>query len=91
MTKQYLSVITITTTVISSSPLLIYPQDAIELYGDMNDWERAIGTGAFTIEEYVEGSYLYYERNPDYWQTNPIGPGEGDQLPYLDSIRANTT
>jgi peptide/nickel transport system substrate-binding protein len=65
----------------------IYPRDVIETYGDMNDWERAIGTGAFTIEEYVAGSYLYYEKNPLYWQTNPIGPGEGDQLPYLDGIR----
>lgn len=25
-------------------------------------------------------------RNPNYWQTNPIGPGKGDQLPYLDGI-----
>jgi peptide/nickel transport system substrate-binding protein len=65
----------------------IYPQDAIELYGDMNDWENVIGTGAFTLEQYVPGSYLYYERNPLYWQTNPVGPGQGDQLPYLDSVR----
>jgi peptide/nickel transport system substrate-binding protein len=68
--------------------MYIYPQDVIELYGDMNDWERAIGTGAFTLEEYVEGSYLYYERNPIYWQTNPVGPGQGNQLPYLDSVRS---
>jgi ABC-type transport system substrate-binding protein len=67
--------------------MYIYPQDVIELYGDMNDWERAIGTGAFTLEEYVEGGHLYYERNPDYWQTNPVGPGQGDPLPYLDSVR----
>jgi len=67
--------------------MYIYPQDVIELYGDMNDWQTAIGTGAFTLEEYLEGSYLYYERNPDYWGTNPVGPGEDDQLPYLDSVR----
>ena len=65
----------------------IIPQDAIELYGDMNDWERIIGTGAFIMTEYMPGSYIQYERNPDYWQTNPVGPGQGDQLPYLDSIR----
>jgi peptide/nickel transport system substrate-binding protein len=64
--------------------MYIYPKDVIELYGDMNDWERAIGTGAFTIEEYVPASYVYYQRNPDWWMTNPIGPGEGDQLPYID-------
>jgi len=64
--------------------MYIYPQDAIELYGDMNDWQRAIGTAAFTLEEYVVGSSMYYERNPDWWETNPVGPGEGDQLPYVD-------
>jgi len=65
----------------------ILPQDAIELYGDLNDWERAIGTGAFTLEEYLPGSYIQYEKNPNYWGTNPVGPGQGDQLPYLDSVK----
>jgi peptide/nickel transport system substrate-binding protein len=64
--------------------MYIYPQDAVELYGDMNDWENTTGTGAFTLEEYLPGSSMYYERNPDWWMTNPIGPGEGDQLPYID-------
>jgi ABC-type transport system substrate-binding protein len=67
--------------------MYIYPQDVIETYGNMNDWERAIGTGAFTLKNYVPGSYLYYESNPVYWGTNPVGPGEGNQLPYLDSVR----
>jgi len=67
--------------------MYIYPRDVIEFYGDMNGWERAIGTGAFTLEEYVEGDYLYYEKNPNYWETNPVGPGEGDPLPYLGSVR----
>jgi len=67
--------------------MFIYPKDAIELYGDMNDWESAIGTGAFTLEEYVPASYLLYERNPIYWDTNPVGPGAGDPLPYLESVK----
>jgi peptide/nickel transport system substrate-binding protein len=62
----------------------IYPQDAVELYGNLNDWERVIGNGPFMLEEYVEGSRLHYVRNDDYWETNPVGPGEGEQLPYLD-------
>jgi peptide/nickel transport system substrate-binding protein len=68
--------------------MYIYPKDVIELYGDMNDWERAIGTGAFTLKEYVPGSSMYYQRNPDWWMINPIGPGEGDQLPYIDGYTA---
>ncbi|MGA8849907.1 MAG: ABC transporter substrate-binding protein [Dehalococcoidia bacterium] len=67
--------------------VFIYPKDVIEMYGDMAAWDRAIGTGAFTIKEYVPSSYLDWQRNPTYWQTNPIGPGQGDQLPYLSSVK----
>jgi peptide/nickel transport system substrate-binding protein len=26
-------------------------------------------------------------RNPKYWGTDPVGPGKGNQLPYLDEVR----
>lgn len=64
----------------------IYPKDAVEFYGDMNDWENSIGTGPFILTDYVLGDSLTYVRNDNYWRTNPVGPGEGDQLPYLDGL-----
>jgi peptide/nickel transport system substrate-binding protein len=64
----------------------IYPKDALELFGDFTDWEDSIGTGAFILEDYVYGDSLTYVRNDNYWKTNPVGPGEGDQLPYVDRI-----
>jgi peptide/nickel transport system substrate-binding protein len=67
--------------------MYIFPQEVIETYGNMNDWERAIGTGPFTVKQYEPGTSVYLERNDVYWETNPIGPGEGDQLPYLDGVR----
>jgi len=69
--------------------MYIYPKDVIETYGDMNAWDRAIGSGPFTLEEYVAGSYLYYEKNLNYWETNPVvsSPGYGNQLPYLDGVK----
>ena len=67
--------------------MYIYPADVIDKFGNMNDWERAIGTGPFTVKKYVPGSQVYLEKNPVYWETNPIGPGQGDQLPYLDGVR----
>ena len=27
------------------------------------------------------------ERNPDFWLQNPVGPGKGDQLPYIDKVK----
>ena len=66
----------------------IFPKDALEEFGDMNDWRNSIGTGAFILSDYVYGDSVTYVRNDNYWKTNPVGPGEGDQLPYVDGIEA---
>ena len=58
------------------------PREVVEEYGDMNDWRRVIGTGPFMLTDYVEGSVMTFERNPNYWRKHPIF---GDQMPYLDS------
>jgi peptide/nickel transport system substrate-binding protein len=66
----------------------IVPRDAVELYGKaMDQWQNAIGTGPFMLTDYVSNGSLTFTRNPDYWQTNPVGPGKGDQLPYLSGIK----
>jgi peptide/nickel transport system substrate-binding protein len=67
--------------------MYILPQDVIETFGDMEDPNNNVSSGAFFLDEYVPSSHVLWERNPDYWRTNPVGPGEGDQLPYLDSVR----
>ena len=66
----------------------IVPRDAVELYGKaMDQWQNSIGTGPFILTDYVSNGSLTFTRNPDYWQTNPVGPGKGDQLPYLSGIK----
>jgi peptide/nickel transport system substrate-binding protein len=30
---------------------------------------------------------MTFIRNPNYWETNPIGPGKGDQLPYVNGVK----
>ncbi|MFC2035350.1 ABC transporter substrate-binding protein [Chloroflexota bacterium] len=64
----------------------MYPPEVIETYGDMSDWRNSVGTGPFYLESYVDGSGAVMKRNPDWWMTNQIGPGMGDQLPYLDGV-----
>jgi peptide/nickel transport system substrate-binding protein len=38
---------------------------------------HAVGTGPFKLKNYVRGSYLEMERNPEYWKQG---------LPYMDGI-----
>jgi peptide/nickel transport system substrate-binding protein len=53
-----------------------------------NAWNSAtppadiVGTGPFTLREYVPGQRLVLDRNPRYWRKG----ADGAQLPYLDRI-----
>src|SRR5690606_33330536 len=43
-----------------------------------NEWNlKPVGTGPFRFKEWVRGSHVIFERNPNYWD-----PGK----PYLDQI-----
>jgi peptide/nickel transport system substrate-binding protein len=65
----------------------VYPPEVVAKYGDMGDWRNAVGTGPFILKDYVVGSSMTFVRNPDYWGTNPVGPGKGDRLPYVNSYK----
>jgi len=65
----------------------IMPQEMIEAHGDMNDWRNSCGTGPFILTDFVSMSSATLVRNPNYWDTDPIGPGQGNQLPYLDGVK----
>ncbi len=41
-----------------------------------------VGTGPYTLVEFVPGDRTVVERNPNYWQSDE----NGNQLPYLDRI-----
>jgi peptide/nickel transport system substrate-binding protein len=64
--------------------MMLPPREVIEEYGDMMDWKNVIGTGPFELVDYVTGSSLTYERNPNYWRKDPLLPD--NQLPYVDGI-----
>ena len=65
----------------------VYPPEVVAKYGDLGDWKNAVGTGPFILKDYVVGSSMTFVRNKDYWGTNPVGPGKGDQIPYLDTYK----
>jgi len=65
----------------------IVPHEVVETYGDMSDWRNLVGSGPFMLKDLIDNSSVTFERNPNYYMTNPCGPGEGDQLPYVDKVR----
>ncbi len=65
----------------------IYPREVVEKYGDVDNWRNTVGTGPFIFADYVPGSLLRFVKNPNYWQKDPVGPGKGNQLPYVDEVK----
>lgn len=71
----------------SGELMVLMPREVDEEWGDMNEWTRVIGTGPFTIYDYVDGSSLTLIRNPHYWMNDPVYPE--NQLPYVDYVKIN--
>jgi pyruvate/oxaloacetate carboxyltransferase len=65
------------------SPAPIDPE-VVEKYGSGADWRNSVGTGPFMLTDLVASSSATLVRNPNYWDKDPVGPGKGNQLPYLD-------
>jgi peptide/nickel transport system substrate-binding protein len=63
----------------------VLAREAVEKWGDVNDWTRAIGTGPFILDDYVIGSSISYSRNPSYWGHDERYPQ--NQLPYVDKLK----
>ena len=65
----------------------IVAREVVEAYGGEEDWRNSLGTGPFMLTDFVANSSVTYVRNPNYWETDPVGEGMGNQLPYLDGIK----
>jgi len=59
--------------------------DAAKLWGDLNDWHHAIGTGPFILKDFVSGSSMTLIKNPNYWAYDERHPE--NQLPYMDGLK----
>lgn len=58
------------------------PPDVIEEFGEMTDWRVVTGSGPFALVDYVSGSVISYDRNPNWHIKDPAG----NSLPYLDGV-----
>jgi peptide/nickel transport system substrate-binding protein len=53
----------------------------------LKDWKTVVGTGPWMLTDFVAGSVISFEKNPDYWKTDPRYPQ--NKLPYADSVHIN--
>jgi len=64
----------------------VWPKDFLQQYGSSNNWYDVVGTGPYMMTDYVPSSAAKLTRNENYWDVNPVGPGQGDQLPYIEKV-----
>jgi peptide/nickel transport system substrate-binding protein len=65
----------------------ILPREVVEKYGDVREWKNSVGTGPFYLTDFVSNSSASFEKNKNYWRTDPVAPGKGNKLPYVDRIK----
>ena len=66
-------------------PTCILPPEVIEQHGDVTDWRNLVGTGPFELTDWVEGSSMTFEKNPNYWGFDEKYPQ--NRLPYVDELK----
>jgi len=59
--------------------------EAVAQWGNLSDWRHVIGTGPFTLVDYVSGGSLTFKKNPNYWGYDERYPA--NQLPYVDQVK----
>ncbi|MEK7354759.1 MAG: ABC transporter substrate-binding protein, partial [Chloroflexota bacterium] len=69
------------------------PREVTEKYnhqmiyqGEGWPYQEVVSTGPYIFTEVVASSYTKQIRNTNYWMKDPVGPGKGNQLPYIDAI-----
>ena len=62
----------------------VQPREAVELWGNLNDWRHQIGTGPFMIKDDVPASSVTFIKNPNYYMYDYKYPQ--NRLPYADQV-----
>ena len=68
---------------VSSAFMQIFPKEVYQ--AGASDWRNLVGTGPFTLSDFVRGSYAIYKKNPNYWGTITIN-GKTYKEPFIDKL-----
>jgi len=58
--------------------------EAVALWGNLNNWHDAIGTGPFILTDFVDDTSATLTKNPTYWGNDERYPQ--NQLPYVENV-----
>jgi peptide/nickel transport system substrate-binding protein len=61
-----------------------YPPEVVTKYGSLKDWKNWVSTGPFIMTDFVADSSATFKKNPSYWGTDELRPG--NKIPYIDGI-----
>ena len=75
----------VTQTTIGDWPVFMMPPEVIKEHGHIKDWRNLVGTGPYMLTDWVDGSSMTWEKNPDYWGFDEKYPE--NRLPYIDQLR----
>jgi peptide/nickel transport system substrate-binding protein len=51
----------------------------------MAKWQNVVGSGPFILSNYVPGSIIEYSKSPDYFEEDPLYPG--NKWPYINGVK----
>ena len=75
----------VTKAIIGDWGVFMMPPEVIKEHGHVKDWRNLVGTGPYMLTDWVDGSSMTWEKNPDYWKFDEKYPE--NRLPYIDQIR----
>ena len=68
----------------SHSTTYVVAREAVEQFGDLQDWRNVVGTGPYQLTDVVEGSSWTYTKNDNYWDFDE--KFRDNRLPYADKV-----
>jgi peptide/nickel transport system substrate-binding protein len=63
----------------------VHAKEAVAKWGDLQHWTRTIGTGPYTLDDYVSSQSATLHKNPEYWLNDVFYPQ--NKLPYIDTVK----
>jgi peptide/nickel transport system substrate-binding protein len=64
----------------------IQPKEMADANNPTENWRNSVGSGPFTLTDYVTGAGATYTRNPNYWGKTTIN-GKDYQLPFIQTLQ----